>query len=279
MAQSVFKSPETRDQFRAVYAGILNRFPFMQTYINTSYGPTFVLRAGNEKKPPVVLLHGSCSNSVFMSPEIAALADDYSVYAVDIIGEAGNSADTRPALHTDAFALWLKEVLDALGLTSAVIIGASLGGWLALKFATAFPERVHRLILISPGGLAGQNKEFTDKVDNAIASNETLTVDSSVTGNAALPQEVVDFMNLIIASYNPITDILPVFTYAQLKKLSMPILFVAGEKDAMLDAIGAAQRLEILLPHTEIHLLHDVGHMVLNGPAFIIPFLMKEGHQ
>lgn len=275
MTQSVFKSPEAREQFRAVYNGILSRFPFAQTYVETSYGRTFVIRAGNEKKPPVAVLHGSCSNSVFMAPEMTALSQNYSVYAVDIIGEAGNSADIRPRLQTDDFALWLRDVLDALGLKSAILLGTSLGGWMALKFATSFPDRVTSLILISPGGLSGQNREFTDKVDKAKAKGETLTVDASVTGSAALPKEVIDFMNLIIASYNPITDILPVFTDGQLKKLTMPVLLIGGENDSMLDAGGAARRLQALLPRAEVRLLPNVGHMILNGPEYILPFLRK----
>jgi pimeloyl-ACP methyl ester carboxylesterase len=274
MTQSVFKSPEARAQFRAVYCAILSRFPFAQTYVETAYGRTFVLRAGEERNPPAVVLHGSCSNSVFMAPEIMALSQTHSVYAVDIVGEAGNSADVRPRLETDDFALWLRDVLDGLAVKSAVLVGNSLGGWTALKFAVSFPERVSSLVLVAPGGLSGQNREITDRAAKAKANDETLTVDASVTG-AALPKEVEDFMNLIFASYNPFTDILPVFSDGQLKKLIMPVLFVGGENDAMLDAPAAARRLEKLLPNAEIRLLPNAGHMILNAPEYILPFLSK----
>jgi pimeloyl-ACP methyl ester carboxylesterase len=105
MRNSVFKSAESRENFRAVYADILSRFPFGQQYVDTAYGRTFVLFSGTDGKPPVVLLHGSCSNSVFMAPEMLALSADYRVYAVDIVGEAGNSADIRPGLHSGRFRL------------------------------------------------------------------------------------------------------------------------------------------------------------------------------
>ncbi len=275
MNKSVFKSAESREHFRVVYAEILSRFPFAQQYVETSFGRTFVLSSGTAGKPPVVLLHGSCSNSVFMAPEMLALSADYRVYAVDIVGEAGNSADIRPGLHSDDFALWLGEVLDALSIQNVVLTGSSLGGWLALKFATIFPERVSRLILIAPGGLSGQNQELVDKAAKAALHNEQLTIDSAVIGGAALPKEVEDFMNLIFMSYDPITQTLPVFTGAQLDRLIMPVLFVGGEKDVMLDAAAAARRLEARLPHAEIHLLKNAGHMILNAPEYFLPFLKK----
>ncbi|UOO36770.1 alpha/beta hydrolase [Oscillospiraceae bacterium CM] len=276
MATSVFKSPEARDAFRTVYNGVLNRFPFGHQYVDTAFGRTFILTAGRETAPPVFVFHGSCSNSVFMSQEIIALSQDYRVYAVDLLGEAGNSAEFRPNLESDAFTLWLKDIFDALSVESAVMLGSSLGGWLALKFATAYPARVSRLILIAPGGLSGQNHEYTIKADSARARNETLTMDEAVIGDAALPKEVVDFMNLILASYNPITAILPVFTDDQLRRLVMPVLFIGGENDILLDAPGAARRISENLPHAEVHLLPNTGHIILNASDYFIPFLQKE---
>lgn len=114
MKQSVFKTEAGRDKFRAYYNQVLSQFPFEQQYIKTTFGQTFMLTAGQESNPPIILLHGSCSNSAFWFPEIMALSSYYRVYAVDIIGEAGNSEEYRPDLNSDAFALWMKDVLDSL---------------------------------------------------------------------------------------------------------------------------------------------------------------------
>src|SRR5690606_31039777 len=89
--------------------------------------------------------------------EVAALANDYRVFAVDIIGDAGFSAPVRPHTGTDEHARWLQEVLEALGLHRAHLVGLSFGGWLALDFAARFPEHVDSLTLITPGGIADKN--------------------------------------------------------------------------------------------------------------------------
>ncbi|PKM60660.1 MAG: hypothetical protein CVU99_06945 [Firmicutes bacterium HGW-Firmicutes-4] len=274
MKHSVFKSSTKRDKFRGYYSQVLSQFPFAQKYIDTKFGQTFMLTAGEDSKPPVILLHGSCSNSAFWFPEIMALSNTYRVYAVDIIGEAGNSEEYRPDINSDAFALWLKEVLDVLGLEKAIVIGNSLGGWMALKFATTYPECVLKVCLLASAGLAEIQPQFISTVEQAQQDDGTAPVDSAIIGEHGIPREVLAFMNLIVESYNPIQH-LPVFADEQLQQLNMPVLFVCGEDDVIIDTGRSAQRLSRLVPSAEIHLLKNCGHVMTNSIEYILPFLAK----
>lgn len=274
MKNSVFKTKEGRDKVRAYYNRVLSHFPFEQRYVDTTFGQTFMLTAGHESNPPVILLHGSCSNSAFWFPEIMALSNNFRVYAIDIIGEAGNSEEYRPDLNSDAFALWMKDVLDVLGLERSVLIGNSLGGWMALKFAAAYPERVSKLILVASAGLAQIHPQFLIDADKARQANGTVPVNPDIIGEQSIPKEVLDFMNLIVENYNPIQN-LPVYADEQLQRLNMPVLFIDGEDDIIVDAKRSAQRLYSLIPSSEIHLLPNCGHVVINSIEYIIPFLMK----
>lgn len=276
MKNSVFKTEAARDKFRAYYNQVLSQFPFEQKFIKTTFGQTFILTAGQESKPPVILLHGSCSNSAFWFPEIMALSGNYCVYAIDIIGEAGNSEEYRPDLNSDAFAIWMKDVLDALGLEKTVIIGNSLGGWMALKFATAYPERVSKLVLIASAGLAEVRPQFISDVAQTRQVDGTVPIDSGIIGEQDIPKEVLEFMNLIAESYSPI-QYLPVYGDEQLLRLNMPVLFIDGENDVIIDAGQSAQRLSHLVPSAKIHLLTNCGHVVTNSIEYIIPFLMNSG--
>lgn len=271
---SVYKSAAAQEIFRSKYNTILSQVPFGRQWVETSYGPTFVLTAGQADKPPIILLHGSCSNSVFWTPEIVQLSETYRVYAVDIIGEAGNSSEFRPEITTNDFALWMREVLTALNLENAIFIGNSLGGWVALKFAIEFPDCVTKLNLIAAAGLAPVLPDFLRSVENAKTADGTVPISDSIIGESSIPKEVLDFMNLISASYNPIQE-LPLFTDEQLKQLNMPVLFIDGEKDVIIDARHSARRLKELVPSAEIHLLPNCGHVILNSLRYIIPFLQK----
>ena len=275
MKTSVYHSPEQRDAFRAVYDQFLAGMPFAKRMVETQYGETFLLEAGDAANPPVLLLHGSCSNSAFWFGDILALMGDYHVFAADIPGEAGNSAEYRLSLDNAEYAEWLAALLDALGLMTVSLAGNSLGGWMALKFATAYPARVKRLMLIASGGLADVNRHYLEKAAEAKENGEELTFDKDVTGGAVIPKEILDFLNLILASYDPICVPLPVFSGNALERLKMPVLYVAGEADDLLDTQAGEAALRAHVPQAEIHLLPGVGHMIPNPSVWMLPFLAQ----
>lgn len=272
MKRSVFKTEQGRDKIRAYYNQVLSRFPFGQRTVETAFGRTFMLTAGLETNPPVILLHGSCSNSAFWFPEILALSERYRVYAVDIIGEAGNSEEYRPDLDSDAFALWMKDVLDALDIERTTLVGNSLGGWMALKFATSYPERVSGLVLIASAGLEEIRPQFIADVEQSRQTVGTVSVDASILGEQNLPKEVLEFMNLIVENYDTV-PYLPVYADEALLRLDMPVLFIGGKKDAIVDAEGSVERLARLVPSAEIRLLENCGHVVVDAIGYILPFL------
>ena len=276
MKKSVYKSEEQKQAFRAVYNGFLAGMPFQKRTVQTPYGETFLLEAGDAGKPAVLLLHGSCSNSAFWFADIMALMNDYHVLAADIPGEAGNSAEYRLSLDHADYAEWLASLLDALNLPCVSLAGNSLGGWMALKFATAYPARVEKLMLFASGGLAEITWEFIEKARAAEESGEELTVDGSVTGDAQIPKEILDFLNLILASYDPISVPLPVFSGGQLGRLTMPVLYVAGLNDELLDSEAGEKTIRANIPHAEIHMLPGVGHMITAPYVWMVPFLAKQ---
>lgn len=273
MKSSVYQSPEKKEIFRAVYKNILNTMPFAKRIIDTPYGETFLLEAGDPTKPAVVLLHGSCSNSAFWFNDIMALMNDYHVFAADIPGEAGNSSEYRLSLDSSDYADWMASVLDALNLPRARIAGNSLGGWMALKFATAYPARVEKLLLFASGGLAHIRADFLERAQAAEEAEESLSFDEDVAGDEQIPKEILDFINLILDSYYPLNIPMPLFTNEQLKTLTMPVLYVAGLADELLDSPAGEAALRAGVPHAEIHMLPDVGHMITTPFVWMLPFL------
>ena len=80
------------------------------------------------------------------------LADDYTVIAPDLIGH-GDSATPRGDYSLGAHAAAIRDLLAAIGIDRATIVGHSLGGGVAMQFFWQFPERTERLALVSTGGL------------------------------------------------------------------------------------------------------------------------------
>jgi pimeloyl-ACP methyl ester carboxylesterase len=102
--------------------------------------------------PPVVLIHGMVNSSKHWEPVALRLAEDHTVIAPDLIGH-GDSAAVRGDYSLGAHASSIRDLLAALGVERATIVGHSLGGGIAMQFFYQFPQRTERLALISSGGL------------------------------------------------------------------------------------------------------------------------------
>ena len=102
--------------------------------------------------PPVVLIHGMLNSSSHWRAVALSLADEYTVIAPDLIGH-GDSAAPRGDYSLGAHAASIRDLLAAIGVDRATIVGHSLGGGVAMQFFYQFPQRVERLVLISSGGL------------------------------------------------------------------------------------------------------------------------------
>ncbi len=105
--------------------------------------------------PAVLLIHGITSSSRTWRTVMPALAEHYTVIAPDLLGH-GRSAKPRGDYSLGAYASGLRDLLVALEIPRATVVGHSLGGGVAMQFAYQFPERVERLVLIDSGGLGAE---------------------------------------------------------------------------------------------------------------------------
>lgn len=264
--KSVYKSPEGKNTIRSYYDKLLSGWPvpFKRHMVKTRHGDVFVLESGDTEKPALVLLHGSGSNSAIWAGEIKEYIGHFRVFAVDLPGEPGQSCEYRPDLFSAAYAEFMEDILNRFEIKQAAIIGISLGGWTALKFATAFPEKVNALILISASGIGPQRISFIFKAIPSLLLGRPVTEKSL--GNLSAGQKIdptaIEFLGLIFKNYSPYTGMLPIFSDEELKRLKMPVMLTVGEKDVMLDSRKSANRLAALLPEAKINLIPETGHFI-----------------
>lgn len=103
--------------------------------------------------PPLLLIHGGLGEAFQWGPLLPPLAARRRVIAVDRPGHGLADAFDYRGVDFRAHAVrFVGDVLDALGVSSAPIIGSSMGGFFALAFALAHPDRVPALVLQSPAG-------------------------------------------------------------------------------------------------------------------------------
>jgi len=102
--------------------------------------------------PPVVCLHAIGHGAGDFARLLAHLRGRHRVLALDWPGQGCSARDHRPTSagrYTDL----LEGFLDAAGVERAVLVGNSIGGAVAIRYAAAHRDRVHGLVLANPGGL------------------------------------------------------------------------------------------------------------------------------
>jgi len=102
--------------------------------------------------PPILLIHGITSSSRTWKAVMPRLAAEYTVIAPDLLGH-GRSSKPKGDYSLGAYASGIRDLLVALDLPKANVVGHSLGGGIAMQFAYQFPDRVSRLVLVDTGGI------------------------------------------------------------------------------------------------------------------------------
>ncbi|MBV9088364.1 MAG: alpha/beta fold hydrolase [Mycobacteriaceae bacterium] len=100
----------------------------------------------------LLLIHGMAGSSVTWRAVMPQLSKKFRVVAPDLLGH-GESAKPRGDYSLGAFAVWLRDFLDELGISQATVVGHSLGGGVAMQLVYQHPDYCRRLVLISSGGL------------------------------------------------------------------------------------------------------------------------------
>ncbi|MFI2429075.1 alpha/beta fold hydrolase [Streptomyces sp. NPDC018955] len=151
MAVTPFTGPRTRPFRPGPRAAAVNE---VRVRTRQLHGYRHAYRLAG-KGPAVVLIHGIGDSSSTWAEIIPGLASRYRVVAPDLLGH-GASAKPRGDYSPGAYANGLRDLLSALGIERATLVGHSLGGAVAAQFAYQFPERTERLVLVGSGGIGRQ---------------------------------------------------------------------------------------------------------------------------
>jgi pimeloyl-ACP methyl ester carboxylesterase len=148
----IFMSPELEARFKSAYQAILDRWPvpYEQLSIASRFGDTHIVASGPQDSHPLVLLNPGGGNIAIWRYNVTALSQRYRTYAVDVIGEMNKSVPTRPIADRSDFIAWIGDLFDGLKIGRTHVIGNSNGGFFALNISLCLPERVNKVVLISP---------------------------------------------------------------------------------------------------------------------------------
>jgi pimeloyl-ACP methyl ester carboxylesterase len=116
--------------------------------IDTECGRVSTFEAGSGE--PIVLLHGLGATKQEFLPTVPALAPNFRTIAIDLPGFGDSDKPFPAAYNARFFARWVAATLDALELDRAHVLGHSMGGRVALECGMRHPDRIHKLVLMTP---------------------------------------------------------------------------------------------------------------------------------
>ena len=285
-----FRSAAGEAAYLAAYAAVMRFWPvaYEERQIATSFGNTHVIVTGPADAPPLVLLHGYMATSAMWAPNISDFSRDYRVYAIDVMGQPSKSVPVpdRPVASRTQYVEWLTATLNALQLDRVALVGMSFGGWLALGYAVAQPERVEKLVLLSAGGLIPLTSQFTLRGMLMVFCPTHRTVNSFMRWLGIDAEPFVDLMYLGLKHFRMAPEtarVMPIaFSDAELHSLRMPTLVLFGDREVICDPAAALTRARRLIPDCEGELVagprHDMSashHDVVD--ARVLRFLRSSG--
>lgn len=153
---ALYKTEQGFHEIMAWYEGLVEQIevPFDSQFVDTRFGRTHMLVAGDEHAAPLILVQAAAGSAPLWRKQLAAFSDHYRVYALDTVGQPGLSDPNPPSYLNDDYVDWLCDVMDALGLQKASFVGVSAGGWQVMQMGIKHPQRVDKLVLLSPIGLS-----------------------------------------------------------------------------------------------------------------------------
>jgi len=272
---NLFKSSKGKAQYFDAYDAALKLWPvpYESRFVTTPYGQTHVISCGPEDAFPLMLLHAGQASSTMWFPNIAPLSAKYRVLALDTPGEPGKSVPTRQNATRRDCAEWLVGVLDALGVSKAHVMGLSRGGWLALNLAQQAPDRLARIVLLSPAAVFIALNSFFSAVAQAVMRVPTRFVSRLALNSWVAQGFIVDpvfaeqFMTGLqnwnwTVNTRGYSGVMPcTFSDEELNKIRQPVLLLLGDQDR-LNPPKAMERARRTIPHFEAETIPQAGHFL-----------------
>jgi len=232
---------------------------------------------GPRGAPAVILLHGFGASLDTWEPWAQALSAHYRVIRFDLPG-FGLTGPDPSGDYTDAREMKiLMGLMDQLGVARASLVGNSLGGRIVWNFAALHPDRVTRLVLVSPDGFASEGFAYDQTTETPLIMRALpyVTPRSLLRANLAAayarPEALSEatltrYYDLLLApgvrqavlarmEQVKLHDPVPM-----LARIKSPTLLLWGEKDAMIPISNAADYLRDL-PHASLVRLPNLGHV------------------
>jgi pimeloyl-ACP methyl ester carboxylesterase len=236
-----------------------------------------VRETGPKDGHALLMLHGFGASLHTWEPWAAALSNQFRAIRFDMPGFGLTEPDPTGDYSDKRSMQLLSALMDKLSIERAVLIGHSMGGKLAWMYAANYPDRVSKLILVSPDGFESEGFEYGKKASVPMLVRllpytlPTFMVRMNLAPAYGDPSALTDdaltrYRDMMLAPGNRAAMIARMEQVElqppepHLARIQAPTLLIWGEKDAMIP-VGNAKDYTKALPDSNVVTLPRVGHL------------------
>jgi len=230
------------------------------------------------KRPPVILIHGAGGTHLSWPPQIRRLADE-KIFAPDLPGHGKSEGEGRQSI--DEYAEDVIAFMAELKIRSAVIVGISLGGAVALTLALKYPKQVLGLGLLGSGSKLPVAPILLETAGNPIAFESAVETVNKNCFSSETSQDLIELSRRTMLEIRPpvlLGDLLACNEFdatSRLEKIKAPTLIICGAEDQM-TPLKFSELLHAGIANSQLHVLDNAGHMVMLEQPDAVADLLKQ---
>lgn len=235
------------------------------------------IETGDKNNTPIIMLHGFGSKREAMMNIMPWVSETHHVIAPDLPGFGSHSFHTGQTHDADFYARELLHFINILGLQKVDLLGTSMGGALAAYFAAQYPDRVDRLILLSPAGIKPPVKNYLmrsiERGKNPLIIRDEAdfdrVIDMAFDQNPSVPwqfrrvitQNAIANYDHILQISNALQPLLMNGLSDLLPKITARTLIIWGDRDDVIDP-SALPIFVHAIPNAKGVLIDKGGHII-----------------
>jgi pimeloyl-ACP methyl ester carboxylesterase len=270
--QSLYKSEFGKNEILNLYNQKLKELEIEYKYsvIDTDFGKTNIIVAGDLTKPPLIIIHGSNGCAPIALETYPTLSKKFQIFAIDVLAQPNKSAETRLSMKDNSYGLWINELINKLELKNVTMAGFSFGGLIILKTLIQNESNIKEVFLSAPAFIVNGNPlialfKIFIPMKRYIKTQKTKCLEKFLESLFSEKDEFAhNYLSKVFLYFNMDFSPIPVIKKEEALCIKTPITLIVAKKDIIFPGVKIIKRANKIFPSLKNTLLLEDSKHVQN---------------
>jgi pimeloyl-ACP methyl ester carboxylesterase len=270
--QSLYKSEFGKNEILNLYNQKLKELEIDYKYrvIDTDFGKTNIIVAGDLTKPPLIIIHGSNGCAPIALETYPTLSKKFQIFAIDVLAQPNKSAETRLSMKDNSYGLWINELINKLELKNVTMAGFSFGGLIILKTLIQNESNIKEVFLSAPAFIVNGNPlialfKIFIPMKRYIKTKKTKYLEKFLESLFSEKDEFAhNYLSKVFLYFNMDFSPIPVIKKEEALFIKTPITLIVAKKDIIFPGVKMMKRANKIFPSLKNTLLLEDSKHVQN---------------